>query len=67
MSRSSSAASNPNARAAAELLTGYLGGDSFPFGVAARLSRPFWDSATSETGEGRMADGGGGPGGGEVS
>lgn len=67
MSRSSSVASNPNARAAAALFTGYLGGDNFPLGVAARLSRPFCDRATSETGEGKMADGGGGPGGGEVS
>lgn len=68
MSRmSSSTASNPKALAPAALFTGYRGGDSFPLGVAAKLSRPFCDSATKETGEGRMAEGGGGPGGGEVS
>lgn len=67
MSRSSSAASKPKARAAAAPFTGYLGGDSLPLGVAARLSRPFCGKATSETGEGSTAEGGGGPGGGEVS
>lgn len=67
MSRSSSVASNPKARAAAALFTGYRGGDSFPLGVAAKQSRPFCDSATKLTGDGRTAEGGGGPGGGEVS
>lgn len=67
MSRSSSAASKPKARAAAAPFTGYLGGDSLPLGVAARLSRPFCARATSDTGEGSTAEGGGGPGGGEVS